>query len=95
MSQMNKSAFLALFAITQPERLSGHIPHCTVTRHYISSDFVQEGCPRYIKWLFKNLDIQQHIHKPRQSQHSVTNICKCPFLKKRKIYTEWQNLPIF
>lgn len=44
MLQVNKNVFLAFFAIRQPESLSGHI----------STDFVQQDCPRYMKQLFTN-----------------------------------------
>lgn len=91
MLQMNEYAFLAFFAITQPERLSGHIPD----RHHISTGFVQEGCPRYAKWLLKNRT--HNTSFTSQDNHNTLSQLLVIFLSLREKYLgiEWQNLSIF
>lgn len=75
---------LAFFAIIQPERLSGHI----------STDFVQEDCPRYIKRLFKNGTYNSK--RTSQDNHNrLSQVFASAFSLRREknVYIEWQNPP--
>lgn len=83
---MNEYAFLAFFATTQQRErdyqgtfltacLQGTTFQLTLLRKVVLG----------MKVTAQEQDTQHLIHKPRQSKHSVTTTCNCPFLK-RKIF---------
>lgn len=79
------------FAIIQPERPSGHTPHCLITRHHISTDFVQAGCPRYAKNRTHNTSFTSQDNHNTLSQLPVITFSS----REKYLCIEWQNPSIF